>query len=352
MVDIQSKNKLVFIHLGSLPNPLLIKNMKMCLNNFEAEIILIHSNDTTLKGIPKEVKTYIYNSSQIFLDLSIERKVDTKFRKGYWNLTLERLFALLEYQILHQESNLLHVESDVLLFPSFPIARMFTREKIMWCDYGNQHDVAALLYIPTLDLARYLLNRFQKELAAQPNLTDMQLMYKVRNSSSKIELFNSKFTHCVSLPIATQEALCDLFDGLAFGMWISGHDPRNNYGSYRLGDNSPFESSATVVDPTSFTYELNGVGNLILTTLCCGKSAVLHNLHIHSKDKRFFVKDPSFRVGKNLKLISKHGVVTRFSTRTLISMAFQALKNRELVAFLANSPISHWIKRMLLKLFK
>jgi len=353
-INIQTKTKLVFIHLGSLPNPLLIKNLKMCVNNFETEIILIHSKNTTLKGIPKEVETYIYKGSQIFLESSAKRKVDLEFRRGYWNFTLERLFALLDYQISQKESNLLHVESDVLLLPSFPIERRLVSEKIMWCESGDQHDVAALLYIPTVELAKYLLNTFQKELLAQPDLTDMQLLYKVRKKSNKIELFSSRFTHCagIDLPDAKEDYLCDLFDGAVFGMWISGHDPRNHYGLYKLGDNSPFESGATSIDPTTFTYSLNGEGGLVLTTLCCGKSAILHNLHIHSKDKRFFVNDPNYRVGKNLELISKHGIVPQFSIMTLMSMAHHAFRNMELIAFMANSPIAHWVKRLFVKLFK
>jgi hypothetical protein len=326
----------------------------MCLEKFNAEIILIHSKESVLKRLPAGVKTYTYTGSHAFLESITERQVDLKFRKGYWNLTLERLFALLEYQISHQETNLLHVESDVLLLPSFPINRSFSKDKILWCEYGEEHDVAALFYIPTVDLAEQLLGLFQRELTINPNLTDMQLMYKVRNRSNIVGLFESSFVHCEPADNSTilEDAQAEIFDGLALGMWLSGHDPRNNYGAFKLGDNSPFETEATGIDPSSYSYRVTKEGFLSVTALCCGRSALLHNLHIHSKDKRFFVEEPGVRITKNLDLIARHGVVSKFSTSSLLSMAFRARKNKEMFAFLVNSPLANWIKRKLIKLVK
>lgn len=354
MSDSQSINKLVFIHLGTLPNALLIKNLKMCVEKFNTEIVLIHSKESDLKGLPEEVKTYTYNGSQAFLESIAERQVDLKFRKGYWNLTLERLFALLEYQIRHQETNLLHVESDVLLLPSFPVNRSFSKDKILWCEYGKEHDVAALFYIPTVELAKQLLSLFQQELTINPDLTDMQLMYKVRHSSTRVGLFQSSFMHCevVENSSPQEPPPAEIFDGLALGMWLSGHDPRNNYGAFKIGDNSPFETGATGIDPSSYSYRVTKEGFLLVTAPCCGQSALLHNLHIHSKDKRFFVEEPGIRITKNLNMIARHGEVSKFSTSSLLSMAFRACQNKEMFAFLVNSPVANWTKRKLLKLVK
>jgi hypothetical protein len=135
-----------------------------------------------------------------------------------------------------------------------------------------------------------------------------------------------------------------MFDGLTFGMYITGQDPRNNYGRFFIGDNSPFESGATYIDPRKYSWSIDEFGLLEGKSLCCEKTFQLQNLHVHSKNRKLF--KPEWRT-ELLKLVSiaNEGRRVRFySLRVFWAMLKNSIQDGKFLLFVEKSPFVDRLK--------
>lgn len=315
---------------------------------------------TLILDVSKPIKFGTLQLSQIQNEVNeldskeIRRVVDTKFRMGYWNLTLERLFAVLNYQIKNNVKNVLHIETDVILLRDFPFEIIENCTHSHWCDYGNGHDVAAMLHIPDSQEASRLKNQFIEILSENPNLTDMQLLFQARKSGANARLFPSYPRGECDLSSIPDLDYCGnfpqhyIFDGLTYGMYLTGQDPRNNYGKYKIGDNSPYLNNATHINPRNFFWHCDEKGYIYAKSLCCGKTAILKNLHIHSKNIKLFEKNWEMYLRKLIGSITPNNPTKLFRVSAVYQLWVESINNGSMKLFFLNSPPVIMLKRIAL----
>jgi hypothetical protein len=308
--------------------------------------------------IPPLNVNLVQNDNQILDTVITERNVDLEFRLGYWNLTLERIFSVLNYQIKNDIKQILHVESDVILMESFPFQSLENCNYVHWCEYGPEHDVASLFFVPDSKNAAMLKRKMLSILSQNPNLTDMQLLYLTRNAGANVRLFPSFTTHRCQQNQGINQSYClcfehdFIFDGLTYGMYLSGQDPRNNYGKYSIGDNSPFDSGATFINPRQYSWSIDVNGTPNSKCLYCGDEAKLQNLHVHSKNIELFSSNWKSALMKLVNIANKHERVDFFSFKAIFEMIKNSVRSGSFRIFLLNSPPIARAKRVILSLVK
>ena len=195
-------------------------------------------------------------------------------------------------------------------------------------------------------------------LRSHPNLTDMQLLHSTRNNVENVRLFPSVgLDNCEpNSTLDTSYCLClpgnFIFDGLTYGMYITGQDPRNNYGRFSVGDNSPFESGATNINPRKFSWSVNDSGLPFAKSDCCGKVFSLQNIHVHSKNKKLFGSNWQITLVQLVGIANRHKKVNFFSSKTLYEMLKKSVKSGETRQFIDKSPPVARLKRAVLVLVR
>jgi hypothetical protein len=143
-----------------------------------------------------------------------------------------------------------------------------------------------------------------------------------------------------------------MFDGLTLGMYITGQDPRNNYGKIFIGDNSPFESGGTHINPRKFSWSIDESGLLAAKSLCCEKTFQLQNLHVHSKNQKLFKPEWQMELSKLVGIANERKQVRFFNSRVFWEMLKNSIKDKKFLLFIEKSPPIDTLKSTILALVK
>ena len=344
--------KLIFCHIGSPLPPHLLENLVRTAKifpNIPIHLIKSHEYEITreYQQIPR-LEIFEYDSTDSHRALFEQSTLDTKFRRGFWRATLERLIAISEHVISHLEGPFLHVESDVLLMKSFPFKDLQLIKNPTWGFYNEFRDVASLLYIPSSDSAQWLLHKINKELVLNPNHTDMTILKAISNSNRDLVRYfpmglpfiqnsYSKSSESEREDIFSRTInINGLFDSAAIGMWLTGLDPRNNYGLVKYFDMSFINNGDSLVDPSKLKLHFENEFESYFDSQ--GVKLQIHCLHIHSKNTAIF-KQGDIRKMKFMRYF-KHGASSKskFQSTVFFSLLKDSIKNRELVRFVAFAP--------------
>ena len=353
----------VFVHLGKSPAAHLWRNLQRHADLFpEIETYVILDQLSHVKSIPDGINLYMFKRESQFLNEAIFSAHDQKFRRGFWRFSLERLFALSEFHKNHPQRKILHIESDVLLLPNFPWDLLSNSELPLWNNYNQERDVSALLYFP--DYAKHLkfIEHVQAELVKNPKHTDMTVLAALRMNDdvdysllpslnpgimdllNALSPLNSDFIRHVSRSDVFENGV---FDGAAIGMWLTGHDPRNNYGKALLHDASPLVSGDSLIDPRAVAYELDEEGNLFLVSRATGNRVSLWNLHVHSKSLELFSDKWEAELRRYIVLSQSSTEIPFFKASALGEMFIQSLKGGTFLRFIIGLPFVHKSRRWL-----
>ena len=268
-------SRIVFVHLGPARAAHLWSNIAATQIKFpQVDITLIYSDASHLKNIKRlGINSSFYKARDADNDLFIKLSSNFKFRDGFWRYSLERLIALESWHRENEPENpFLHIESDILMLPNFPVNRFLNIEKLTWIKYNDSHDVSAVLSSPNYDYTNWMANRIRQEVQINGHLTDMTVLSKIRNDSPEMIYL---------LPTASRPDLSvfpGVFDGASIGMWLNGRDPRNHYGLVRR--HSPTIDCED--KPELLKYKIKQ-GDLYISNEIA--EYALFNLHIHSKNK-------------------------------------------------------------------
>ncbi len=173
-------------------------------------------------------------------------------------------------------SSILHLESDVLLLPHFPIEQFETISELTWCKFNETHDVSAILYSPNLSSSVWLGTAIREAIRENAALTDMTVLSLIRGKNP------DKIKYFPSLSNSDSKIFDGVFDGAAIGMWLTGRDPRNSFGRIQRHASLPEAQD----NPTEYKFKLSLTGELFVTN--GAESIQVYNLHIHSKSKLLF----------------------------------------------------------------
>ena len=323
----------VFVHLGVAKAEHLRPNLKRLQRLFpQIPVTLIYSDLNFLSDYQDlPVLFHRYTESKDSTHILNNLSHNSNFRNNFWRYSIERLFALSEWHDINTEAKMLHLESDILIMPNFPIEKFESIETISWCSFSESHDVASIVYSPSHLETRWMTLELEKLLREDPTLTDMtglrKLVLKFPNRSSYL---NSK---------AAYEMFGGIFDAAPFGMWLCGRDPRNYKGITRRFMSLP-ESD---IDPSSASFTFGRKS--YLSVKLQGKNLThLFNLHIHSKQKVIF--------GQNWRLVIALYVLTsriKFPNTWFSPMCFLKLL---INSFRRNGMQNFWIQIRALNPYK
>ncbi len=226
----------------------------------------------------------ILNEEKLTKSLDFELSHDLAFRDGFWKYTLLRFQAIAEWHQKSSESQILHVESDVLLLPNFPFDKFENLQKLAWTNVNETHDAPTLVYFPDKYSSEWLAKQILEEMRISNHLTDMTVLHKIRAThDGLIQVLPTAPKRNI---IENQDimAIRGIFDAARIGMWLTGQDPRNHFGSL-IRHRSILDSEA---EPQKWNFRNDKTGNLYASHN--GETFPIFNLHIHSKRKSFFTK--------------------------------------------------------------
>ena len=353
----------VFVHLGNSPAIHLWRNLQRHTELFpDIETYLILDQSVHVKKVPIGINLYFFKRENQFLNDAIFSAHDQKFRRGFWRFSLERLFAIIEFHRQYPNRKILHIESDVLLLPNFPWDQLTNSEDPLWNNYNQDRDVSALLYLPDYETHLKFIESIQAELIRNPKHTDMTVLAALREDSDIIcSLFPSLDPDLMDLMNVLNTSNPDLiekvssksvfqsgvFDGAAIGMWLTGHDPRNNYGRALVHDSSPLVSGDSLLDPRAVDYEMDEEGNLYLISRNTGNRISLWNLHVHSKSLELFSEGWEAELRHYVVLAQNTAELPFFKASALGEMFIQSLKGRTFLRFIIGLPLVHKSRKWL-----
>jgi hypothetical protein len=290
--------EIALVYLGSHKLPkYVLDNIQYLIDTFpNNQVTLISDNHRHLSKAEKiGAVTYLCKNYRSTLSNDYrDKSPDFKFRNGFWFLTFLRFFAIEEYMTVNKIENLLHVESDVLLLKTFPFERLSNLTGLAFPLVNIGYGVASTLFIKNERAITNLCKITKKLIFTNPNLTDMdvlgsQELYNTEHvdflPSSAVSRGNFQdwvSEEDMSLMTSRIEYFGGIFDGMTWGQFLTGEDPRNHYGVrpiYRIQQHHSVRTSEFI-----FSFEK---GKLLVRDRK-GFVVVLHSLHIHSKDRRYF----------------------------------------------------------------
>jgi hypothetical protein len=265
------------------------------MKTFGRPVVIVSDNDQILRtaesrGIP--VWRHIGGSSDFALQrASAERD---HFRGGFWLESSRRFMALQAFQNVLGEP-ILHVESDVVIFPSLDLSSFAALpEGLAFALVNATHGVGTLIYSRHASEMTRLTETLARVRTDDPTVTDMQLLGRLAQhdarrpailptSSRVVSILKSGLDDKLRRLLSEGDHLFEgIFDAATVGQYLLGLDSRNHKGR-RLLYSVPGDH---VVDPRLAKFKLEGA-QLVMAN-AAGDEALVHCLHVHSKDIRAF----------------------------------------------------------------
>jgi hypothetical protein len=340
--------KIVFVHLGKAKAAHLWLNLQRTHTLFPlASIHLIIEESTSVPRYIREfVVIHIYVRSIEIIELREQHVHASSFRNGFWWLSLERLIALGQAHPAIGNSGIIHLESDVILMPNFPFY-FFGRQKLSWCRYNENRDVASIVYSPDVQQTEWLVAQIINCYSSNPAHTDMTVLSEISNSHAdkvcvlpylgthEVDLRNREFnlkSAVLEVPNRNHN-LQGIFDAAPLGMWLCGQDPRNHYGFTRFEMRNIIESGDSYIDPSKFEFSYSAESGLRISA---GSDALsIWNLHIHSKNLKLLSNDWEAELQR---ILAGRGQRSEFSVRIFCSLVISNLKQRTLLRYFVGAP--------------
>ena len=351
---------LLFIHLGTKPPKYLLGNILRTRDMFPniKIVLLTDSHHLDVWGSEKDIEIAHYSTDQMFEQKFTFGEFDMNFRKGYWQHTIERLFAINSYHQLNPTMQVLHIESDVMLMPNFPVEEMAKLDKVAWLQYGPNADIAALVYSPSLSETQRFHFNLLKQLETHGG-SDMQVLLGIREKfpedyltlpivRPEIEsILNRKIVELSLNSIKFSDAITEgIFDAFGIGVWLFGFDPRNRYGITTVHTREVIDSGDLYIDASKAGYSLTESGNLYMASP--GNEPIpIYSLHVHSKNLRLLSPNWLPEMTKFLEFQNTDSKVIGFQPRVLIQLILDSVKGKNFLNFLLQSPPSRRVRRFL-----
>jgi len=357
---VQSGIELLFVQLGYTKSKHLIQNIELIRSMFPSiKIHCIISKHSALEiDLPNYVNRIVYTPEKEVNQLFNANEIDLDFRKGYWRFTLERLIAIKSAYIENSKSRFIHVESDVLLLPSFPFINFLSIENVAWLPYDGTSDIASIVYFPSLEKNLDFTEDLMSLLVANPRLTDMQALYKLRNLFPEryvlLPTSHSDFGNLKNPNLDSATKLSSKFEGIfdsaPIGMWLTGIDPKNNYGFTKYFETKKINKMQTCINPSAYSLQFGNKSDLLYQN--DSNFIKIYNLHVHSKSKKVFSPRWNIEIERLLLLSYRKKVYTELSIRLFFKLIFENLSKGTLLEYMYNSPplsfvrrINHYFKR-------
>ncbi len=220
---------------------------------------------------------------------------------GFWIKSTERFFYIYEYMNQCNVSDVVHVESDNMLYVNVHdiSAALHTYKGLAAVFDADYRCIPSFVYIPNVEA----IARLTSFIAAHAHLPifDMEFIARFNNSYDddvvdNLPLIMPEYLHQNTLKNAVKHVpdnpepyyrACarfnSIFDGAAIGQYLGGIDSKHK----RIPG---FINETCVFNPSYLMYEwrIDDQGRKVPYALCEGKAYRINNLHIHSKQLDLF----------------------------------------------------------------
>lgn len=325
---------LVFVHYGTKIPKHLSANINRTVKLFpDSRIVLL--TDQVQKNLPEKCISIDILSSSEILETKSKLNHPIDFRYGFWATTFLRIVAVAKFAGTNANP-VLHVESDVILSPDFPLKKFLDLgEVIAFPIVGPGFSVASTLYIGSQDLAFELISFLELELEADRFTTDMKVLDKFRLANPELVALlplgpdnqNAYLSSLSPSDFFKMQSLLHhfggVFDAIDIGFFLFGEDPRNNRGFRLLGK----------IDSTSYLkidglfFHFNGLRNFIDISFKNFR-VPLFSAHIHSKDLRVFNEKQFRNILKRSILLQSRPRRKEFDLYAFLKLFFKYIGRR------------------------
>ena len=347
-----NKIEIVFVHLGQSKSDHLIPNIRLTKQKFpEISINCVVSEDCQfIANFPDYVNLFIYKPTKSVDELFRLKTIDINFRKGFWRYSLERLIAINSVYIERPNSALLHIESDILLLPGFPLNKFEKLMNVYWLPVDKEKDAASLIFFPNLTSNIIFTNHLISIINDSSHPTDMILLNNLRQKfPDKYKLlptFHPDFPKLNNFAFENLDRtnFNGIFDAASLGMWLTGIDPRINYGFIKYFATKSLIRSNFIVN--SWSYPFFYIKNQGLYLMHGKKKVQIYNLHIHSKSKSLFSPNWDIKITQLIKLSTRGKTLIIFNPYVLAVLFWNNYLNRTLLEFIYNSPPLYFLRKV------
>ena len=218
-------------------------------------------------------------------------KTSSSLSGGFWQYATERFFYLHEYIKLKNLKNIIHIENDNLIFYDFTKLQSQFETRPIWAVFDSEHRcIPGFVYFRDTECIQPLVQHFVSSGSRGKN--DMEALGEFRlefpELISSLPIITNYREQLPSMFHEKAEFFGVLFDGAAVGQYIGGIDPIHN-----RGDTTGFINETTVFrcDKTTIEWVVEDGYKVIKLN-----GLRLVNLHVHSKDLRRWMSDPSVNI--------------------------------------------------------
>jgi hypothetical protein len=304
---------IVFVHLGnSLPDYLPTAIAEARLFNPTCPIYLVANQRAVLGVQNRTLKPYDVNvvtaesltQEPGHQEFKKKTRLDRTSRAGFWLYSTERFFYLHELMKEYNLSDVIHLESDVMLYADvdrlLPVLQKHYAGKIGATFDNNGRCIAGFFYVSDQNpIERF--TRFVVEKIGSTN-NDMQFLAEFKQcdggqwidhlpivmpSYAEDRPLVSPHEHKGEPPEAYYnhfDEFLSIFDAAAIGQYLGGIDPRNA----PLGPGFINESCVFIPSYCQYDWVVDEMGRRVPVAIYKNETYRINNLHIHCKNLKEF----------------------------------------------------------------
>ena len=281
---------LIIVALGVVPKYLddCIKQITFTQKNYTIHLIKSSSSDytnhncliTDVENIPmsKNHSHFIQNS----------KLIKKKFRNFFWRFSTERLYVIDDYLQMHDLKDIIHIETDVLLYQDLENVMPTLQSYDFACVRDSDiRVIGSIIYIKDKEISKKISSIASEYI----NENDMVILHYIEK----------KINNSLCLPLGDNDNYRNgfkyIFDAASIGQFLDGIDPRNKARtimSFVKGLKKLFKKKVEInfINKDSSLniseWEIKWINNKPYkkTNNCL---IPIVNLHIHSKNLKKFI---------------------------------------------------------------
>lgn len=327
------------MYLGEVLPKYVALNIRMVQSRFSSHevVLLVDSqklyDECNAKNLPAELIESPKTSWKPVKD-SISYSAD--FRDDFWFRTVARFDALRSYLKMYPNEEILHIEADVLLTPTFPMSFFANNHKfgIAYPITNRDQGVASTFYIKELKALEHFLEYCEKCFLENSTSTDVSILgsyYQdfperclvLPTSPSETFDFNSHVDYSLKQTMSEHFKITNgLFDASTWGQFLTGHDPKNSVGFTPIFLNQNHHAIRT----NRVTFRISTDSRVFVSL--GGNETEIFSLHVHSKNEILFDSTRSTRFLTHLVSMQNGKVKYRFNLGLFIKLMPGYLKYR------------------------
>ena len=328
---------IVFVHLNTSVPKYLQFNLETTISRFpEHRVILLHNKSVKVPKISNLLSYEVAEDSR-WRRLSDLYDHPKDFRGNFWLTSSARLFAIEAY-LQKENSEVLHVESDVILSPDFPFSNFRKIEKrLAFPLISDSRGVASIVYVRDKFAAAILTSTLISEAEKNPQTTEMlslRVVYErnfdkvqilpigpegVRSYRNIESVMVSKFSEGLRI-------FNGVFDGVEIGQFFTGTDPRNRRGKILLRHD--LVDGYLNVNELEVLFDSDRQFINIRTKKNFNSCSPIFALHVPVKQTRFFKKTSQARKLNRIARESRRRKTIKLSFPVLIKSALLSFNRR------------------------